>query len=262
MEYDFEPSFFGLANADIIKNNLFINDDAIEQRYQMERKLMVMVSNGDYAQAKRLFDESPRDQEHLKDFAARNPAGYAESTRDVALLLNTGLRVTLVLSNVPAKIIHGLATYYGRIIKRLPPDPAIMQKLYYSMLRTYCGAAREFGHKRYSPTVEKIVAYIVANLTNELSLNQIAAEFNYSPVYINRILKAETGYSSIQFIKQKRISLAKMLLNFDDWTVEQVAIHVGYHDYNYFCRVFRQVEGTSPAQYRETLAGDNKFDFQ
>lgn len=61
-----------------------------------------------------------------------------------------------------------------------------------------------------------------------------------------------------QYIKQKRISLAKTFLLLNDMSLEEIAIALGYEDYNYFCRVFKQVESMSPAQYRESISNDAK----
>lgn len=253
---------FGIEHVNLIEENLFISEDTIAQRYLLERKLMVLVANGDFQQAVKLFESMPHDPETYKDFIARNPESLEECARDIALFFNTGLRIVLVLNNVPVKIIHGLATYYGRLIKSASTEILQGDKLFYGMLRTYCAAAHEFAHDQYSAVTEKIVSYILSNLSSELSLKQISEKFSYSPAYINRILKKETGYTTIQFIKQKRISLAKMLLNFDDMSIEQIALQVGYPDCNYFCRVFRQVENTSPAQYREALTNEDILGIQ
>lgn len=63
----------------------------------------------------------------------------------------------------------------------------------------------------------------------------------------------------MQYIKQKRISLAKTFLLLNDMSLEEIAIALGYEDYNYFCRVFKQVENMSPAQYRESISNDAKY---
>ena len=54
-------------------------------------------------------------------------------------------------------------------------------------------------------------------------------------------------------IQQKRIALAKAMLYLDDMSVEEVSVAVGFNNFSYFCRVFRQVEGMSPTEYREKM---------
>ena len=167
--------------------------------------------------------------------------------------MNSGLRMTVLNTNVPVTILHGIATYFGRAINEADADTLLSGALMDAILRTYCGIVQEFGRKTYSPAVERIVDYIFVNLTGDLNLQQIAEQFNYSTVYVNRILKRETGCSTIRFIKQKRIALAKAMLYLDDISVDEVSAAVGFNSFNYFCRVFRQIEGISPTEYREMM---------
>ena len=234
------------------KENLFISENAIISRYMAEKKLIRFVLNGDYDGARALLDSLPQSQEYYRDFAAR-AANDVEQQRQLTLIMNSGLRMTVLNTNVPVTILHGIATYFGRAINEADADTLLSGALMDAILRTYCGMVQEFGRKTYSPAVERIVDYIFANLTGDLSLQQIAEQFNYSTVYVNRILKRETGCSTIQFIKQKRIALAKAMLYLDDISVDEVSVAVGFNSYNYFCRVFRQMEGISPTEYRERM---------
>ena len=234
------------------KENLFISESAIINRYMAEKKLVRFILNGDYDGARTLLDNLPQSQEYYRDFAAR-AANDVEQQRQLTLIMNSGLRMTVLNTNVPVTILHGIATYFGRAINEADADALLSGALMDAILRTYCGMVQEFGRKTYSPAVERIVDYIFANLTGDLNLQQIAEQFNYSTVYVNRILKRETGCSTIQFIKQKRIALAKAMLYLDDISVDEVSAAVGFNSFNYFCRVFRQIEGISPTEYREMM---------
>ncbi len=234
------------------KENLFISESAIINRYMAEKKLVRFILNGDYDGARTLLDNLPQSQEYYRDFAAR-AANDVEQQRQLTLIMNSGLRMTVLNTNVPVTILHGIATYFGRAINEADADTLLSGALMDAILRTYCGMVQEFGRKTYSPTVERIVDYIFSNLTGDLNLQQIAEQFNYSTVYVNRILKRETGCSTIQFIKQKRIALAKAMLYLDDISVDEVSAAVGFNSFNYFCRVFRQMEGSSPTEYREMM---------
>ena len=234
------------------KENLFISESAIINRYMAEKKLVRFILNGDYDGARTLLDNLPQSQEYYRDFAAR-AANDVEQQRQLTLIMNSGLRMTVLNTNVPVTILHGIATYFGRAINEADADTLLSGALMDAILRTYCGMVQEFGRKTYSPAVERIVDYIFANLTGDLNLQQIAEQFNYSTVYVNRILKRETGCSTIQFIKQKRIALAKAMLYLDDISVDEVSAAVGFNSFNYFCRVFRQIEGISPTEYRERM---------
>lgn len=232
------------------RENLFLSEEMIVERYNMEKKLNQLVLMGDYEGVLSLLESFPRGPEYFLDFEARSK-DEVERARMLATIMNTGLRVQIVNTGIPVNIIHGTATYFGRVINQADADTLFSGRLMDAIIKTYCKMMLEFGRKSYSPVAEKIVNYIVSNIAGELSLQQIADRFNYSPAYVNRILKRETGYSAIQFIKQKRVALAKTLLELNELSVEAVSEAVGYANFTYFCRVFRQVEAMSPTAYRE-----------
>lgn len=237
------------------KENFFISEEVIVKRYLEERKLVLRVAEGDYEGVRQILSNMPHEREDFLDFAARSPNDVERRIRDMALIANTGLRTTLLRTEVPVTLLHGLATYWGKVINSAPIEDFSFSftpgSLFDNIFRSYCELAREFNLERYSPTVERIVNFIFYHLTSQITPAHIAEEFNYSSVYINRLLKKETGYSTVQYIKQKRISLAKTLMRLNDMSLEDIAIAVGYEDYNYFCRVFKQVENAAPSEYRE-----------
>lgn len=237
----------------ICEDNHFISREAIEQRYQRSFRFLPLVIEGDYEGVKQIIDSVPLDPELYLDFAARNPHNDEQNLRDAALVTNTMLHITLLPTHVPIMLLHSISTYFGRTIRSAPIEQFTNGEMFDSMFRAYCGISREFNREHFSPVVDSIVNYIFYNLQNPITLDQISKEFNFSPAYINRLLKKETGYSTVQYIKQKRISLARTLLRLSNISLEDVAISVGYMDYNYFCRVFKQVVDMSPAQYRESL---------
>lgn len=243
-----------VALAGICEENLFLSESAIIERNLIEKKMVRCVSKGDYDGARKLLYQMPQTRESIGDFFAR-AGDEEESLRTIGLVMNSGLRVTLLNTNVPVTIIHGLATYFGRLVNVVSFDYLKSGKLYDSILRGYCSIAKEFGHAPYSPAVEKIVNYVVIHISEKISLQDIADAFNYSPAHINRLLRQETGCSAVQFIKKSRISLAKALMNYEDMPMEEIAAMVGYLDYNYFCRVFRQIEHMSPSKYVERTRG-------
>lgn len=242
----------------VLTENLIISEKAVVERYLAERKFLLLIAAGDYDGVRQLLDSGPFTQESFMDFVVRNPNDPEQRIRDLALISNTAMRSTLLRTEVPVTLLHGLATYWGRIIRSAPIEEFEKGNLFDSMIRSYCELAREFNQKRYSPTVERIINYIFYHLSTPLTPKQIAEAFNYTSVYISRLLKKETGYSTVQYIKQKRISLAKTFLLLNDMSLEEIAIALGYEDYNYFCRVFKQVENMSPAQYRESISNDAK----
>lgn len=99
--------------------------------------------------------------------------------------------------------------------------------------------------------VERAFGVIHARFRDPISTRDIAEELSLSPDHLGRIFRKVTGRSVIQEIQQTRLREARLQLLENRETIEAVAAACGFADVGYFRRVFRKIEGMSPAQFRE-----------
>lgn len=100
--------------------------------------------------------------------------------------------------------------------------------------------------------IKKAMTYIQNNYGSpDLSLEEISKACYISPTYLSRLFKKKKGYTLMEHIRNVRIAQAKLLLQERDLTMSEVAQSVGYSDRTYFCKVFKQVVGLSPTEYRK-----------
>ena len=86
-----------------------------------------------------------------------------------------------------------------------------------------------------------------------ITLDEIAARLNITPEYLGTQFHKETGRTFSSYIKNYRISKAKELLVGTGLKLYEIAERVGYSDPKYFSKVFRDVTGQLPADYRKTM---------
>lgn len=98
---------------------------------------------------------------------------------------------------------------------------------------------------------EKAIMYMQDNLSNSLSLDNIACSVNLSVSFFSRKFKKDTGYAPIEYFNYLRIQKACQLLHFSSWRINEVASAIGIDDPFYFSRLFKQQMGLSPAHYRK-----------
>jgi YesN/AraC family two-component response regulator len=98
--------------------------------------------------------------------------------------------------------------------------------------------------------IDKIKGYIVDNLQEDLSLNQVADVVYLSPRYLSRIFKQETGENFVDFVTKVRMNKAGELLRDSTLNIEQIALHVSYNNPAYFTKKFKEVYGMTPSAYR------------
>lgn len=78
-----------------------------------------------------------------------------------------------------------------------------------------------------------------------------AEKMNISPNYLNKIVKQALGISAYDYILDRILSEAKILLRLTDISIKELANQLGFEDPNYFIRCFKKSEGITPGEYRE-----------
>lgn len=101
----------------------------------------------------------------------------------------------------------------------------------------------------YDPKIQNILAYINQHLAEPLSVDALAAHAYMSKFYLMRKFKADTGYGIHQYIRSKRLLLARDLLK-TDLPITQISAEVGFADYSTFSRAFKEMFQCSPREYR------------
>ncbi len=98
---------------------------------------------------------------------------------------------------------------------------------------------------------QQLTEYMQANLYKNLSLQEIADDFNISSSYICRIFRVYYSDTPISYYNRLKIEEArKMLDEYKDMRVKDVAELLGFSDQYYFSKVFKQQYGVSPLVYR------------
>ncbi|MCH8555087.1 MAG: AraC family transcriptional regulator [Schleiferiaceae bacterium] len=91
-----------------------------------------------------------------------------------------------------------------------------------------------------------VVLYIKKHLDTPLSISKLADMACLSRAQFFRAFQRELGETPVQFINRERLVKAKKLMLHEGRTPTQVCYDVGFSSLNYFCRLFRQIEGVSP----------------
>ena len=97
--------------------------------------------------------------------------------------------------------------------------------------------------------IGNVMSYINDNLHENLSLESLAGRFYTSKYHLLRLFKKHTGYTIYQYIRKKRLIMARMLLK-DGLRVTEVYQRCGFGDYSNFIRSFRKEFGHPPGHYK------------
>ena len=101
--------------------------------------------------------------------------------------------------------------------------------------------------------IAKAVEYLQAHLGDESSIKDVAQHVHLSPSYFSVLFKDKTGTTFSEYVMRLRHRRAKELLLTTASDINVIADEVGYQSASYFIRVFKELEGVTPRQYRESL---------
>ena len=99
-------------------------------------------------------------------------------------------------------------------------------------------------------TLTNLKDYIDTHYNEKISLDMLADMFLINKYTLSRGFKEQFGTSIINYLLITRITHAKQLLRFTDETVEEIGNKCGISPLYYFSRIFKQIEGISPLEYR------------
>lgn len=98
--------------------------------------------------------------------------------------------------------------------------------------------------------VELMKEKLSANLTEPLTLSELAAAAGLSPFYAARLFSRTVGMPPHAWRKQMRLSRAQTLLR-QGLSVTDVAASVGFADQSHFTRHFKRAYGVAPGRWRQ-----------
>lgn len=100
-------------------------------------------------------------------------------------------------------------------------------------------------------TLYKIIKYCTDNYKTNLTLESVADALNISKYYVSRLINSKLSLNFNEYINNLRISEASNLLLKTDMKIADISEDVGFETIRSFNRVFRQLNGCSPSDYRE-----------
>ncbi|WP_059002608.1 helix-turn-helix domain-containing protein [Leptolyngbya sp. NIES-2104] len=100
------------------------------------------------------------------------------------------------------------------------------------------------------PQLQKVSDYILDRLDQDLSLSELANVLNLSQYHFSRLFKQSTGMAPHQYLTRCRIDRAKQLLLNTQMSISEIAFAVGFNNHSSFTRLFRQLVGVTPKEFR------------
>jgi AraC-like DNA-binding protein len=96
---------------------------------------------------------------------------------------------------------------------------------------------------------KKVLNFIHVNYPNKISLVDMANEINMSQYHFCRFFKSMSGKTPFTYLNDCRINQAVLLLCNSDRKVMDIAFDVGFTNFSYFIKIFKQIKGCTPSKF-------------
>jgi AraC family transcriptional regulator len=118
-------------------------------------------------------------------------------------------------------------------------------------VRRYAPIAHRGGLPGYR--LKRVLDFIGDQLSDDLSLAQLAAVAGMSPHYFAELFTQSTGRTPHRYVLLQRIERAKQSLCDPGRSVIEAGLDAGFQNPSHFARVFRKLVGTSPSKFQSEL---------
>ncbi|MGL5151115.1 MAG: AraC family transcriptional regulator [Clostridium sp.] len=108
-------------------------------------------------------------------------------------------------------------------------------------------------------SIREAISYIEENITNNLSIKEIADKVNISPFYFQKGFGMLCGYSLSEYIKRRRLALAGSEVLSTNEKIIDIAIKYGYDSPDSFTKAFTRFHGVTPTAVRKEGAMIKSF---
>lgn len=103
--------------------------------------------------------------------------------------------------------------------------------------------------------LKRAIEYIDAHLSDPIGLEDIALSTGLTRMHFAAQFRAATGMSPHNYLLQRRVEMAQVLLATTELSVLDIALDTGFRSQAHFTTVFKQRVGETPARYRAQVRG-------
>jgi AraC-like DNA-binding protein len=111
-------------------------------------------------------------------------------------------------------------------------------------------SGKDKHHPAWTKKLEEILHF---NTDEKISLDYLAVELGIHPVYLCRNFKKYFHSTLGEYLRKIKVERSLILLYQTDKSLTEIAFECGFADQSHFIRCFREINHSSPLQYRKTL---------
>ena len=143
-----------------------------------------------------------------------------------------------------------LKTKYYKI-RQYPHQKTAALTALLKIMASYVSSSNTVSSTIYTD-LQRLEMYISQHYTEKITLQSLTEALNFGTTKLCALSKTLSGGHSLTWlIASHRVQAAQKLLISTDKPISEIAMLVGYEDYNYFTKVFKNIVGSTPSNFRK-----------
>lgn len=213
--------------------------------YQTQSELFSKIERGDIHYASALNNAVSKASYGTSSFDSPSEKANAYAIKFITLSVQAAIR-----GGLAPVIAYSVGDYYETQIaqsRSLAEKKNILDKMF-----------EDFVHRVHklkqrqdiSAPIRTCCDYISLHIYDPIELDQMGRVIGYTKYYLSRKFKQEMGVSIWDYINERKVEEAKLLLADPNLTIQDVADKLNYCSRSYFSEVFKNCTGQWPSAYR------------
>jgi len=161
-----------------------------------------------------------------------------------------------------SELLHTIETSAKRNKKQLPSKSELarlgsiseLEQRLVNISSDLIEAIKEQHVGSYSRHISKTIQFIADNYSSAISLEMAARALNLNYSYLSRLFKEEMNMAFSEYLNHVRIQSSCTLMESGaPYSLKEICSQVGFSNYNYFFKVFKNIKGMTPQAYMDSL---------
>lgn len=153
-----------------------------------------------------------------------------------------------ILGGVHYEIAYTLSDLYIQRLEELDNGDEIF-KLCQKALGDFADRVYASQNEKYSKPISLCRSYIVKHIYEKISLADLTELVDFTPNYLSKLFKKETGLSISEFIHKTKVEEAKKLISFSSYSLSDICTLLNFTDQSYFAKIFKKYTGVTPKKF-------------
>lgn len=219
--------------------------DTFHGTWHYEQYLLKLVRDGDLSYAQKLDKIFSGGQSGMMC-----PGDPLRQTKDEIIVLTALVTRASVEGGIAPDTAYTLSDYYIQMVEAAQSVNAVYA-IMAEMLEEFVNRVHA-GKKRAGLSQLSIgcIDYVDRHVNEKIQISDIASSLGYADYYLTSKFKKDTGINLRDYICQKKVEQARLLLSATKLSVQQISDRLSFSSASYFCVVFQKFTGMTPGDFR------------